>query len=214
MLIFIIKYLIIKSRKMSSVKSKKIEDVTIFQSDIRKSVNKLFYITPDKSMIILWHPESRDFIKDEYDMIEHLRTFGFPMVPVLKFSHIKIQRRQDKYCFSLPALYLKYIDNAQLIKFSQMNCKFKVSSKVRQKFIDMYIIIKKNNILIEDLQILLTENDFFIIDPLNIYNLKENSSFLSKGRVNEQLVKKMFLQQLQFLEELIKFNKGIVPTVE
>ena len=153
---------------------------------VQRSLNKNFSILPDGKTIVLWNQDNEKSIQNEYKLLEYLKNLNFPTIKILKTERIKHNQK------IFDGLFLEYIPNATFIKISSITSKPNLSFLVKEKFKNFLSLMEKHNIVIEDLQFLVTENDISIIDLSNIHFLTTKTSHFP-STIKFDLVEKIFI---------------------
>lgn len=145
------------------------------------------------------HDFDRKILK-EYDMLCYLQSFSLPII-----EETKIVKADGSFGISL-ALLQRYIKNTTLYKPFGIS-PMKLSDANLATLATTINILQTNQLYICDLQLLVSENELYIIDPSNIYNIQTQFYIGHHPRTktyNDFLV--AYANQIKVLQKIITFN--------
>jgi hypothetical protein len=153
--------------------------------------------------VILWamNPKGDSELYDEYNMIKELEKYGLPVVNIYDMQSVKVNKR-------VSVALVEELLTGDL--FKPHDKPKKMNDSIKKQIEDIYNILKKNKILIEDLQWIYNKRELKIIDPFKIYLLddkKKKYTILGaeqdKRPISYNRLEKKFNEQLDNLEVLL-----------
>ena len=133
-------------------------------------------------------------------MLKYLESLGFPII-----ENVRIVNAHSPLGIGL-ALYQRYIKNSTLYKpFSVSPMKLSPVNIITLQNIYDILLVKK--IYISDLQILVNEEELYIIDPSNIYSL-ESCYYIGfhPRQKSYQDYSVAYINQMRILKNIMEFN--------
>lgn len=166
---------------------------------IGKGSTKVAFDLNNGFIVLCPRVESNMKMIKELEIIQYIADLGLPVIENIKVVTISSRFGVHKgfLCRKIPSSLLYKPFGDPLVKLSERNLKVVQS---------IYNILTSQKILIVDLQLLYNNEELYIIDPSNIYNIE---TFFYLGYHRKRKHKDLYdnyLHQNRTLTQLINFN--------
>ena len=166
---------------------------------------KIAYQIDDENVILCskQHLKSNDsYIQTEFQMIQYLQSFDLPTIKDIEIVTVSHNKTGTSF-----GLLQKYIKDSFLLKPNSFP-NIKLPKHILPILIDTFTILKKHRISIDDLQFIYNDNEMYIIDPANIYNIDDTTHIgHQKYQNSHNQLHIRYINQMRNLQKLIDFNK-------
>ena len=163
---------------------------------------KIAYKIDDENVILcLKQNNITTNIQTELQMIQYLESFGLPVI-----KNIQIVPVSHAETSSSVGLLQKYIKDSKLLKPNSFS-PVEFSKHILPRLIEIVSILSTHRIFIDDFQMLYNDNEIYIIDPSNIYNIDDLTHIGHYKRRNfYDYVLVKYMTQMRNLKKLLDFN--------